>query len=119
MGHCLNIVGTEGVGAAKIGKGDIRDVLTGLGTVTPLATITVQTQISGQLMSVGFKEGQVVQKGDFLAQIDPRPYQAALDRAQGTLVYATALWKARVASGLLRPSYTTAGDTTLGRRLLP
>jgi multidrug efflux system membrane fusion protein len=75
------------VGAAKIGKGDIRDVLTGLGTVTPLATITVQTQISGQLMSVGFKEGQVVQKGDFLVQIDPRPYQAALDRAQGTLVH--------------------------------
>jgi len=69
------------VGAATIGKSNLRDVVTGLGTVTPLATITVQTQISGQLMSVGFKEGQIVQKGDFLAQIDPRPYQSALDHA--------------------------------------
>ena len=78
---------TQDVGAAKIGTGDIREVITGLGTVTPLATITVQTQINGQLESVGFSEGQTVQKGDFLAQIDPRPYQAALDQAQGTLTH--------------------------------
>jgi multidrug efflux system membrane fusion protein len=75
------------VGAASITQGSMRVMLTGLGTVTPLATITVQTQINGQLMSVGFKEGQMVQKGDFLAQIDPRPYQAALDQAQGALVH--------------------------------
>ena len=55
------------VGAAKVVVGDIDDMLTGLGTVTPLATVTVQTQINGQLHSVGFKEGQIVQKGDFLA----------------------------------------------------
>ena len=72
------------VGAAKVGTANIHVVLSGLGTVTPLATITVQTQINGQLMSVGFKEGQIVQKGDFLAQIDPRPYQVALEQAQGT-----------------------------------
>jgi multidrug efflux system membrane fusion protein len=72
------------VGAAKVGTADIHVVLSGLGTVTPLATITVQTQLNGQLMSVGFKEGQIVQKGDFLAQIDPRPYQVALEQAQGT-----------------------------------
>ncbi len=76
----------QDVGAAKIASGDIREVITGLGTVTPLATITVQTQINGELVSVGFKEGQMVKKGDFLAQIDPRPYQAALDQAQGMLV---------------------------------
>ncbi|MDE2165011.1 MAG: MdtA/MuxA family multidrug efflux RND transporter periplasmic adaptor subunit [Alphaproteobacteria bacterium] len=56
-----------------------------LGTVTPLASVTVRTQISGQLVAVGFTEGQEVQAGAFLAQIDPRPYQAALDQAQGQL----------------------------------
>ncbi len=84
-------VQVQPVGAARIGTGDVHVVLSGLGTVTPLAAITVQTQINGQLMSVGFKEGQIVQKGDFLAQIDPRPYQAALDLAQGALVHDTGL----------------------------
>jgi membrane fusion protein, multidrug efflux system len=75
------------VGAAKAIVGDIDETLSGLGTVTPLYTITVQTQINGQLMDVGFKEGQLVHKGDFLAQIDPRPYQAALDLAEGALIH--------------------------------
>ena len=55
--------------------------------MSSLDTVTIQTQISGQLIEVGFKEGQVVKKGDFLAQVDPRPYQAALDQAQGTLAH--------------------------------
>jgi membrane fusion protein, multidrug efflux system len=75
------------IGAAKVTVGDIDETLSGLGTVTPLYTITVQTQINGQLMEVGFKEGQLVHKDDFLAQIDPRPYQAALDLAQGALIH--------------------------------
>jgi membrane fusion protein, multidrug efflux system len=79
------------VGAAKVIAGQINETLAGLGTVTPLATITVQTQINGQLMEVGFQEGQLVHKGDFLAQIDPRPYQAALDLAQGQLAHDTGL----------------------------
>jgi len=56
-----------------------------LGAVTPLATVTIRSRISGQLQSVGFREGQEVKAGDFLAQIDPRPYQVALEQAQGTL----------------------------------
>jgi multidrug efflux system membrane fusion protein len=79
------------VGVAKVDTGDMKVVLTGLGTVTPMATVTVQTQISGQLMSVGYTEGQLVKQGDFLAQIDPRPYQVALAQAQGTLAHDTAL----------------------------
>jgi multidrug efflux system membrane fusion protein len=53
--------------------------------VTPLANVTVKTQINGYLTAVGFTEGQNVKVGDFLAQIDPRPYQVALEQAQGAL----------------------------------
>jgi multidrug efflux system membrane fusion protein len=78
-------LGTQPVGVATIKTGDIRIVINALGTVTPLATITVQTQISGLLTRVGFKEGQIVHTGDFLAQIDPRPYQVALEQYQAQL----------------------------------
>ena len=73
------------VGTANVEKGDMPVIDNALGTVTPLATVTVMTQINGQLLEVGFEEGQMVQKGDFLAQIDPRPYQVALEQAQGQL----------------------------------
>jgi multidrug efflux system membrane fusion protein len=71
------------VAIASAAKGDMSVTIPALGTVTPLATVTVKTQISGQLTQVAFKEGQMVHAGDFLAQIDPRPYQAALDQAIG------------------------------------
>src|SRR3984957_4259607 len=72
--------GNQPVDVARIQRGDIRLTLRALGAVTPLTTVTVNTQISGLLMSVGFKEGQLVRKGQFLAQIDPRPYEAALEQ---------------------------------------
>jgi multidrug efflux system membrane fusion protein len=75
----------QSVGAATIGRGDIRVVVNALGTVTPIATVTVQTQISGQLQEVGYTEGQIVKKGDFLAQIDPRPYQLMQAQFEGQL----------------------------------
>jgi multidrug efflux system membrane fusion protein len=65
----------QSVGVATVGRNDIRVVLNALGTVTPIATITVVTQIDGQVMSVPFTEGQIVNKGDTLAQIDDRPYR--------------------------------------------
>ena len=73
------------VGTTKVEKGDMPVTLTGLGTVTPLAMVTIKTQINGQLTEVAFQEGQMVKKGDFLAQIDPRPYQVALAQAQAQL----------------------------------
>ena len=75
----------QSVGVATIGKGDIRVIVNALGTVTPIATVTVQTQINGQLMEVGFTEGQIVKKGDFLAQIDPRPYELLQAQYEGQL----------------------------------
>jgi len=75
------------VGTATIGRGDIAVEIQALGTVTPLANITVKTQIDGQLTQVGFTEGQIVKAGDFLAQIDPRPYLALLHQYEGQLAH--------------------------------
>jgi multidrug efflux system membrane fusion protein len=74
-------------------KADVNIILRGLGTVSPLATITVRTQISGYLAEVKFTEGQMVNKGDILAVIDPRPYEVALEQAQGQLLQAQAQFK--------------------------
>ena len=79
--------GPQSVGEATVGQGDIRVIVNGLGTVTPIATVTVQTQINGQLLEVGFTEGQLVKKGDFLAQIDPRPYQLMQAQFEGQLAH--------------------------------
>ncbi|HBK06175.1 MAG TPA: multidrug transporter subunit MdtA [Acetobacteraceae bacterium] len=76
-----------------VGKGDIGINLNALGTVTSLATVTIRTQISGYLMQVDFKEGDEVRKGDLLAQIDSRPYEAALAQAKGQLARDEAMLK--------------------------
>jgi multidrug efflux system membrane fusion protein len=73
------------VGVAKAELSDITLTMNALGTVTPLATVTIKPQVSGQLLKINFTEGQMVQGGDVLAQIDPRPYQAALDQVKGQL----------------------------------
>jgi multidrug efflux system membrane fusion protein len=72
---------------------DLPLTVSALGTVTPLATVTVRPQVSGQLLRLAFTEGQHVQQGDLLAEIDPRPFQAALDQAQGQLMRDQALLK--------------------------
>jgi multidrug efflux system membrane fusion protein len=75
----------QAVRTAVATTGDIPIALNELGTVTSLATVTIRTQIAGQLQQIGFTEGEMVKAGDFLAQIDPRPYQVALEQAQGQL----------------------------------
>src|SRR5476651_1108615 len=77
--------GAQSVGVARAVSSDINVTLNALGTVTPLATATVRPQVGGMLVKLNFTEGQMVKAGDTLAQIDPRPYQAALDQARGQL----------------------------------
>jgi membrane fusion protein, multidrug efflux system len=74
------------VRVAQAARGDMPKTLSELGTVTPIATVTVLPQLSGYLTEVGYKEGQDVAKGQFLAQIDPRQYQIDLQQAQAALL---------------------------------
>ena len=74
------------VKVAKAALGDMPETLSELGTVSPVATVTVLPQLSGYLTEVGYKEGQDVKKGQFLAQIDPRQYEIDLQQAQAALL---------------------------------
>jgi membrane fusion protein, multidrug efflux system len=76
----------QSVKVAKATSGDMPETLTELGTVTPTATVTVLPQLSGYLTQVGYREGEDVTKGQFLAQIDPRQYEIDLQQAQAQLI---------------------------------
>lgn len=73
------------ISTAGVQSGDITITIKALGTVASTSTVTVLPQISGQLLTVNFKEGQAIKQGDLLATIDPRTFQAALDQANAEL----------------------------------
>lgn len=79
--------------AAPVTTGNIGIIDNALGTVTPLATVTVLSQISGQIIQLPFQEGQMVKQGDLLAVVDPRPYELQLEQAEGTQAKDQALLK--------------------------
>ena len=67
---------------AKVASRDVPNFLLAVGTVQPLASVTVKARVDGQLERIGYVEGQDVKQGQVLAQIDPRPFRAQLDQAQ-------------------------------------
>ncbi|MGI9169727.1 MAG: efflux RND transporter periplasmic adaptor subunit, partial [Caulobacteraceae bacterium] len=79
------------VGTAKAVTATIPIQVSALGTVTPLATVNVNARVAGMLLTVNFREGQLVRKGQLLAQIDPRPFQVAVQQARGQLLRDLAL----------------------------
>ena len=76
------------IATIKVAKGHTGDIglyVEALGTVTPISTVNVYSQITGKVMAVNYREGQMVRKGQSLIEVDPRPYEAQLEEAQGTL----------------------------------
>jgi multidrug efflux system membrane fusion protein len=76
---------TATVGTAKVAAADVPQTLAAIGTVTPIVVATVRPQLSGNIFTINFTEGQMVAKGQLLAQIDPRPYRLALAQAEANL----------------------------------
>lgn len=79
------------VSAVPARTGEVRVYLDGIGTVTPLANVTLRTRVDGELVAVHFREGDLVKAGDLLAEIDPRPFQVQLEQAQGQMARDQAL----------------------------
>ncbi|MGA7343547.1 MAG: efflux RND transporter periplasmic adaptor subunit, partial [Terracidiphilus sp.] len=99
--------------------------LSALGTVTPYYSVTVKARVSGELLPVQFTEGQLVHEGDTIMVIDPKPYQAALDQAKGTLAHDEALlkdaqaeyarYKALFQAGVVSKETLDADEATMGQ----
>ena len=83
--------GSQPVSVAQARRMDLRVWLSALGTVTPRNLVTLRAKVGGTLIRVNFREGQMVKSGEILAEIDPRPFQIALDQAQGQLARDNAL----------------------------
>lgn len=106
--------GATTVGVATATLSDIPITLDALGTVTPTATVTVTPQVAGVITEILFREGQMVKRGDALAQIDPRPFQIALMQAQGALARDEAqLANARI---LLKRDQTLLAQDSIARQ---
>ena len=79
--------------AATVREGDIGIHVDALGTVTPISTVSLYSQVTGKVVAVNYREGQMVRKGQSLIEIDPRPYEAQLKQAEGTLEHDQGLLK--------------------------
>jgi membrane fusion protein, multidrug efflux system len=71
--------------AASVREGDIGIHVNALGTVTPISTVSIYSQVAGRVIAVNYREGEMVRKGQSLIEIDPRPYEAQLKQVEGTL----------------------------------
>ena len=89
----LNQPAVVTIKAATVRQGDIGIHVDALGTVTPISTVSLYSQVTGQVVAVNYREGQMVRKGQSLIEIDPRPYEAQLKQAEGTLQHDQGLLK--------------------------
>ncbi len=80
-------------GFLPVVTGDVDIYLEGLGDVTPMQSVTVRSRVEGELLKLGFREGDLIREGQVIAELDPRPYEAALMQAEGQLARDTALYE--------------------------